>query len=193
MGSRITRSSGQIKKEGSKKIERQSKNLQELVSVYREGLLSDVIPFWLEYGVDPDYGGVFSSLDRDGALLDSDKSVWVQGRFAWLLGEMVWRGWQVPVISYEQLVNRGDSNTATSKARILIVKTLGESTQLNYIGLVIQGLPKLKKISTDNLIEAPDDELPDSVFSLVTIDNITAFIPELGELTLSVEEAAYNN
>jgi chemosensory pili system protein ChpC len=111
----------------------------------------------------------------------------------WLLGEMVWRGWQVPVISYEQLVNRGDSNTATSKARILIVKTLGESTQLNYIGLVIQGLPKLKKISTDNLIEAPDDELPDGVFSQVTIDDITAYIPELGELTRSVEEAAYNN
>lgn len=111
----------------------------------------------------------------------------------WLLGEMVWRGWQVPVISYEQLVKSGDSNPVTSKARILIVKTLGESTQLNYIGLVVQGLPKLKKVTTENLIEAPDDELPGSMFSQVTIDDITAFIPELGELTRSVEEAAYNN
>jgi chemosensory pili system protein ChpC len=111
----------------------------------------------------------------------------------WLLGEMVWRGWQVPVISYEQLVNRSDSNTVTSKARILIVKTLGESTQLNYIGLVIQGLPKLKKITADNLIEAQTEELPGPVFSKITIDDVTAFIPELGDLTRSVEEAAYNN
>ena len=111
----------------------------------------------------------------------------------WLLGEMVWCGWQVPVISYEQLVNGSDSNTVTSKARILIVKTLGESTQLNYIGLVIQGLPKLKKITADTLIEAQTEELPGPVFSTVTIDDVTAFIPELGDLTLRVEEAAYNN
>jgi len=112
---------------------------------------------------------------------------------SWLLGEMVWRGWQVPVISYERLIHRGDSNTISSKARILIVKTLGESTQLNYIGLVVQGLPKLKKITADKLIEASDAEVPDSVFSEITIDDITAYIPELGELTRSVEEAAYNN
>ena len=111
----------------------------------------------------------------------------------WLLGEMVWRGWQVPVISYEQLINHGDSNTATSKARILIVKTLGESTQLNYIGLVIQGLPKLKKVTPDSLLEQQADELPETLFSRVSVDELQAVIPELGELTHRVEQAAYGS
>ena len=71
----------------------------------------------------------------------------------WILGELVWNGWQVPVISFEHLISDSSANTVTAKARILIIKTLGESIQVNYIGLIIQGLPKLKKITADNLLE----------------------------------------
>ncbi|MEO6906612.1 MAG: AGE family epimerase/isomerase [Abditibacteriaceae bacterium] len=60
----------------------------ELLSTYREGLLQDVLPFWLKHGMDREHGGVLTALDRDGALLDSDKSVWFQGRFAWLLATL---------------------------------------------------------------------------------------------------------
>ena len=60
----------------------------ELLTRYRDGLLQDVVPFWLRHGVDREHGGVLTCLDRDGSLLDSDKGVWQQGRFAWLLGEL---------------------------------------------------------------------------------------------------------
>jgi len=111
----------------------------------------------------------------------------------WLLGEIAWRGWQVPVINYEQLINDKSGMTITAKTRVLIVKTLGESTQVNYIGLVIQGLPRLKKVSAESLVEKQIDELPDTVFSKVTIDDLQAVIPELGDLTRTVELAAYDS
>ena len=111
----------------------------------------------------------------------------------WILGELVWNGWQVPVISFEHLISDSSANTVTAKARILIIKTLGESIQVNYIGLIIQGLPKLKKITTDNLLENLSDELPDSVFSEVSVDDLGAMIPELGSLTRLVEDAAYGS
>ena len=38
--------------------------------------------------VDRQLGGVITSLDRDGSIVDTDKSIWAQGRFAWLLGEL---------------------------------------------------------------------------------------------------------
>ncbi|MCP4092707.1 MAG: N-acylglucosamine 2-epimerase [Planctomycetes bacterium] len=57
-------------------------------SIYRHGLLHDTIPFWLKHGMDAEHGGVFTSLGRDGSLLDSDKAVWPQGRFAWMLATM---------------------------------------------------------------------------------------------------------
>jgi len=62
--------------------------LDTLRDTYRDGLLSDCVPFWLRHGLDRDNGGVFTCLDRDGSLYDSDKSVWFQGRFGWLLGTL---------------------------------------------------------------------------------------------------------
>jgi chemosensory pili system protein ChpC len=111
----------------------------------------------------------------------------------WVLGEQIWHGWQVPVISFEQLINKNYGNSVTSKARILIIKTLGESTQVNYIGLVIQGLPRLRKVTADTLVEKHGEDFPDSVFSEVSIDELDAYIPELGNLTRMVEEAAYGS
>lgn len=111
----------------------------------------------------------------------------------WLLGEIAWHGWQVPVISYETLLKEDAPYAASPKGRILIIKTLGESTQVNYIGLVIQGLPKLKKVNRNNLIEKQTKGLADTLFSEVSIDSQQALIPELGHLTRTVEQAAYDN
>ena len=47
-------------------------------------LVEDVLPFWLRYGLDQKNGGIFTSLDSDGSLVDSDKSIWMQGRAAWM-------------------------------------------------------------------------------------------------------------
>lgn len=112
---------------------------------------------------------------------------------AWLLGELVWRGWQVPVIDYLRLIDDQAGNAVTGKARILIIKTLGESTQVNYLGLVIQGLPKLRTVTAKNLKEKKTDSLPRAQFSHVTVDDLPAMIPELGYLTSIVEQAAYAN
>lgn len=112
---------------------------------------------------------------------------------SWLLGEIAWHGWQVPVICYGQLVTEGSNNSITSKCRILIIKTLGESTQVHYIGLVIQGLPRLKKVTADTLVEKHNDEQSEAVFSEVSIDGLQAVIPELNSLTRIVEQAAYES
>jgi len=112
---------------------------------------------------------------------------------AWLLGEIAWHGWQVPVINYERLIRDNGITTITSKSRILIVKTLGESTQVNYLGLLIQGLPRLKKVSESTLKETQTGDLPETVFAKVSIDGLQAVIPELGDLTRIVEFAAYDS
>ena len=64
------------------------KRMIQLRDVYRDGLLEDVVPFWLKHSVDRQYGGTMTALDRDGTVIDTDKCLWQQGRFAWLLGHM---------------------------------------------------------------------------------------------------------
>ena len=61
---------------------------RELEATYRDGLLKDTLPFWITHAVDHQHGGFMTSLGRDGTILDTDKAVWLQGRFTWLLGEL---------------------------------------------------------------------------------------------------------
>ena len=60
---------------------------QALIATYRDGLLQDTLPFWIKNAVDHEFGGYITSLDQDGSILQTDKSVWFQGRFAWLLAD----------------------------------------------------------------------------------------------------------
>lgn len=49
---------------------------------YKEDLTENIMPFWLKNGLDREYGGIYTCLNRDGSLMDTTKSVWFQGRFA---------------------------------------------------------------------------------------------------------------
>lgn len=59
-----------------------------LGAFYRHTLLEDVAPFWLKHGLDRVHGGFLTALDRDGSLLDTDKSVWFQGRAGWMFATL---------------------------------------------------------------------------------------------------------
>jgi len=63
-------------------------NLESYIQVYRDGLLDDIIPFWLKHSIDRKNGGFNFCLDRDGTIVDTDKSVWSQGRFTWMLSTL---------------------------------------------------------------------------------------------------------
>lgn len=62
--------------------------IRTLKAVYRDGLLQDTVPFWLKHSVDHEHGGFTICLNRDGSLLDTDKGIWTQGRFTWLLATL---------------------------------------------------------------------------------------------------------
>lgn len=51
---------------------------------YKKDLTQNILPFWLKYGLDKVNGGIYTCLDRDGSLIDTTKSVWFQGRFAFI-------------------------------------------------------------------------------------------------------------
>ncbi len=52
--------------------------------LYKTDLTENIMPFWLKNGLDRVNGGVYTCLDRDGSLMDTTKSVWFQGRFAFI-------------------------------------------------------------------------------------------------------------
>ncbi|MGB0775327.1 MAG: AGE family epimerase/isomerase [Akkermansiaceae bacterium] len=63
-------------------------DLTSLRDFYRTSLLDDTLNFWLPRSIDTEHGGYLLMRDRDGSLLDDDKSVWFQGRFSSILGNL---------------------------------------------------------------------------------------------------------
>lgn len=56
-----------------------------LAEFYHDQLFKDCFPFWFPRSIDTEHGGFLHCFDGDGTLVDTDKSVWVQGRMSWML------------------------------------------------------------------------------------------------------------
>ena len=61
----------------------QKEYLRECSAFYKAELKDNIMPFWLEHGLDRVNGGVYTCVDRDGTLIDTTKSVWFQGRYGY--------------------------------------------------------------------------------------------------------------
>ena len=62
--------------------------ISELREIYRSELFDLVVPFWINNSLDHQHGGQFNSLDRDGSVFDTDKSMWLQGRALWMFAKL---------------------------------------------------------------------------------------------------------
>lgn len=64
----------------------------EIIQKYLEDIRTDlygrVLPFWMAYSVDEEYGGFFNNLDNDGAVFDTHKHIWLQGRQCWMFARI---------------------------------------------------------------------------------------------------------
>ncbi len=59
-------------------------DFNKLADLYKNELVNNIVPFWLENSQDKDYGGYYTCLDQKGQVYDTDKFVWLQGREVWL-------------------------------------------------------------------------------------------------------------
>ena len=58
--------------------------LRSWAETYKNDLTNNIMPFWLSHGWDKENGGIYTCLNRDGSLMDTTKSVWFQGRWAFI-------------------------------------------------------------------------------------------------------------
>jgi N-acylglucosamine 2-epimerase len=55
----------------------------KITNRYRQYLLENIMPFWLEHTVDLAYGGIGNVVDDQGRTINHDKYLWSQGRALW--------------------------------------------------------------------------------------------------------------
>ena len=106
------------------------KNIEKL---YKDELLLNVIPFWLEKSQDLDYGGYFTCLDRRGEVFDTDKFIWLQGRQVWMFSTTC------PFVRgmYQKPVSRNTINSlAESSSRSCVIRTITEPSSATFISSI---------------------------------------------------------
>ncbi|MDX1555293.1 MAG: chemotaxis protein CheW [Xanthomonadales bacterium] len=109
----------------------------------------------------------------------------------WLLGQVEWEDWQVPVISYGALIDGETPESATAHSRIMVVKSLSSAARVPFIGVMVREIPKLANISENELQFTGDKGKSVGVHSRIKLGGQDAVIPDLDRLSQLVGHAAY--
>jgi len=62
--------------------------IDQLIDQYSDELFQKVIPFWMKYSKDKEFGGYFTCLSRNGQVYDTDKFIWLQAREVWQFAKL---------------------------------------------------------------------------------------------------------
>lgn len=108
----------------------------------------------------------------------------------WLLGQIAWHGWQVPLLSFARLTGLGDE-TVGGHNKVVVLKALSGNAQRPYYALLTQNFPQLISVPRDGLLaDASEETLPDIVHMRVLLGEKSALLPNLDALESALDSLA---
>ena len=151
-----------------------------------------------EAGVDLEIRGVLLPLN-DAQLLLPNASVSEVVAFQeltlapempdWFLGFQTWRFQEIPVISFEELVE-APSVAPGPRSRVAICNTLGGNPRRPFIGVLLASMPRLVRVTQDIIVPQSNvHDLGPAVQREVIINGKDAWIPDINAVELAVQEA----
>lgn len=99
----------------------------------------------------------------------------------WLLGTIQWRNQSIPVMSYEVL-NGQEAPGIAEKSRLAVINATGLSDDLGFFALLTQGIPRLARVTQDEMgVDSERTQLPYDTLS-VFISGESAVIPNVSAI-----------
>ncbi|WP_282248361.1 chemotaxis protein CheW [Stenotrophomonas sp. PS02300] len=107
---------------------------------------------------------------------------------AWLVGEIRWQGWDVPLMSFARLSGLGEE-AVVSNNKVVVLKALGGNASRPYFALLTQTFPQLIAVPRDGLLaDASEETLPQGVHMRVLLGEQSALLPDLDALEAALDE-----
>ncbi|KOR27894.1 hypothetical protein TI04_12300 [Achromatium sp. WMS2] len=101
----------------------------------------------------------------------------------WLLGHINWRSVNLPIISWERLVENREPNWQEPRIRIAVLNTINGNRNLTHIGLLSAGITRLIKIRPEILEEDTNFPIKSPLIkAAATIAGTEVWIPDLDQL-----------
>ena len=111
----------------------------------------------------------------------------VDGAPVWMLGKMSWRGYDVPLVSFEAAAD--ESGNVSTSTQIAILYSLNEDTATPYIGLAISGVPHVSFFTRDQIHADPSaiDDHP-MVVQKIRVNGASASILDIQSMEEMVHQ-----
>lgn len=108
----------------------------------------------------------------------------------WLLGQIRWRGWQLPLIAFARLSGLVADEQGGLGSKVIVLKALGGDAKSPFFALLTQGFPRLVTVSRDALVAEQEGEpLPTAVQARLMLNENDALLPDLEQVEASIGEA----
>ena len=105
-----------------------------------------------------------------------------EGMPEWFLGYVPWRGYHIPVISFEAMIDQPGSSP-DKRSRVIVLTSISGDADRPFYGLLATGIPRLMVVDSDNIQNAPEIGATDSlIMRQVVVDKHAAVIPDQYEL-----------
>lgn len=101
----------------------------------------------------------------------------------WVKGLIAWRGQRVPLLTFERLMGY-PGPAITMMSRIAILNRWNTESAFDFVGLVIQGIPRLSRITANDIQVNTASSVPQNTLCAVMLAGETnaTFIPDLSRL-----------
>ncbi|EDY87049.1 putative CheW protein [gamma proteobacterium HTCC5015] len=110
----------------------------------------------------------------------------VMGAREGLIGKIQWRGYSVPLVSYEAAIGVAIP-TYRQDSRIAILFTESGDSTMPYLAFSIQGLPEIKDLQETDLISREGEEHQLVASHVQVGDDMDGFVPNLTALETFVK------
>ena len=113
----------------------------------------------------------------------------IEGAPAWMLGQIRWRGWRLPLLSFSRFAGWSDEEGQIG-AKVVVLKALGGNPKLPYFAVLSQGFPRLVTVARKALSESGEGgELPQGIHSRIMLNDDAAVVPDLAGLEALIQQA----
>lgn len=107
----------------------------------------------------------------------------------WLLGQVRWRGWQLPLVAFSRLSGIAEEKPGLGN-KMIVLKAFGGQGRVPFFAVLTQGFPRLVTVSRNALVPVESDEaLPPGVLGRVELNDDPALLPDVGRLEAMIGEA----
>ena len=113
----------------------------------------------------------------------------VEGAPDWLLGNIRWRGWQMPLVAFSRMAGIAEEQGGLG-SKVVVLKALGGNPKAPYFAVLTQGFPRLVTVTETTLsAEGDDTELLEGVLGRVRLNDDDALVPDLAAIEEQIAAA----